>query len=247
MKFLKKLISYPLSILYYIIFFVILLVFHPLQWLANNIGGYQAHKKIVDYLNFCLTLNLYVLGIRLKFINDQKLPEGVPLIFVSNHQNVNDIPPIFWFLRKYHPKFVAKIELAKGIPSVSYNLRHGGSVLIDRKDSKQALKALGDFGTYNEETKHSAVIFPEGTRSKNGVPKRFSENGLKLLVKKTPSSYVVPMTINNSWKILENGYWPLNTFLKVTFEVHEPIKSDSMPFDELFKKMEKVIKDAIII
>jgi len=247
MKFLKKLISYPLSILYYIIFFVILLVFHPLQWLAYNIGGYRAHKKIVDYLNFCLTVNLYVLGIRIKFTNNQNLPKGVPLIFVSNHQNLNDIPPIFWFLRKYHPKFVAKIELTKGIPSVSYNLKHGGSVLIDRKDAKQALKALGHFGSVIEETKHSAVIFPEGTRSKTGVPKRFSENGLKLLVKKIPSSYIVPMTINNSWKILENGYWPLTTFLKITFEVHEPIKSDSMPFDELFNKMEKVIKDAVII
>jgi 1-acyl-sn-glycerol-3-phosphate acyltransferase len=246
MKFLKKLISYPLSILYYILFFAILLVFHPLQWLAYKIGGYPAHKKIVDYLNFCLTINLYVLGIRLKFINKQKLPEGVPLIFVSNHQNLNDIPPIFWFLRKYHPKFVSKIELATGIPSVSYNLRTGGSVMIDRKDAKQALKALSDFGARIEETKRSAVIFPEGTRSKNGVPKRFSENGLKLLVKKIPSSYVVPMSINNSWKILENGYWPLNTFLKITFIVHEPIKSDSMLFNELFKKTERAIKDAVI-
>ncbi len=247
MNFLKKLISYPLSILYYILFFSILLVFHPLQWLGFNLGGYSGHKVVVDYLNFCLTKSLYVLGIRLKFINKQNLPEGVPLIFVSNHQNLNDIPPIFWFLRKYHPKFVSKIELEKGIPSVSYNLSKGGSVLIDRKDAKQALKALSNFGSYIEETKRSAVIFPEGTRSKNGVPKRFSENGLKILIKKTPSSYVVPMTINNSWKLLENGYWPLTTFLKITFEIHEPIKSDSMPFNELFKKMEKVIKDAVVV
>ena len=247
MKFLKKLISYPLSILYYLIFLLILLVFHPLQWLAHNLGGYRAHKKIVDYLNLCLTLNLNVLGIRLRFINEQTLPEGVPLFFVSNHQNTNDIPPIFWYLRKYHPKFVSKIELAKGIPSVSYNLRKGGSVLIDRKDAKQALKALADFGSYIEDSKHSAVIFPEGTRSKDGIPKRFSENGLKLLIKKIPSSYIVPMTINNSWRILENGYWPLTTFLKISFEIHEPIKSDSMPFDELFKKTESAIKDAVII
>ena len=247
MKFLKKIISYPLSVLYYFLFILILFIFHPLQWIAFNLGGYRAHKKIVDYLNFCLTLILYVLGIRLKFINKQNLPNDAPLIFVSNHQNVNDIPPIFWYLRRYHPKFVSKIELAKGVPSVSYNLRHGGSVLIDRKDAKQALIALSDFGSYIEESRHSAVIFPEGTRSKNGVPKRFSENGLKLLVKKTPSSYVVPMTINNSWKILENGYWPLTTFIKITFEVHEPIKSDALPFDELFKKTEKAIKDAVII
>ena len=53
------------------------------------------------------------------------------------------------------------------------------------------------------------------------------------------------MTINNSWRILENGYWPLTTFLKISFEIHEPIKSDSMPFDEIFKKtdIDKKIKN----
>ncbi len=247
MTIIKKIIAYPLSILYYFFFFLILAIFQPIQWLALNLGGYKWHNKVVDVLNLCLTNCLYLLGIRIKFINNQELPQNVPLIFVSNHQNMNDIPPIFWHLRKYHPKFVSKIELGKGIPSVSYNLRHGGSVLIDRKDARQSLKALSNFGSYIEKTKRSAVIFPEGTRSKNGLPKQFSESGLKILVKKTPSSYIVPLTINNSWKILENGYWPLTIGLKITLEVHKPIKSDSLPFDELFLKTEKVIKDAIVI
>ena len=139
MSYLKRIISYPLSIIYYFFFFFFLLVFHPLQWLAYNIGGYNGHKRVVDWLNFCLTKLLLVLFIPVKYINTQNLPKNVPLIVVSNHQNVNDIPPIFWFLRKHHPKFVSKIELGKGIPSVSYNLRKGGSVLIDRKDPRQSL------------------------------------------------------------------------------------------------------------
>jgi 1-acyl-sn-glycerol-3-phosphate acyltransferase len=55
--------------------------------------------------------------------------------------------------------------VGKGIPSVSYNLRHGGSALIDRKiPNKPFLKSkLGD---YIEEHNRSAVIFPEGTRVK---------------------------------------------------------------------------------
>ena len=247
MRYLKKIISYPLSVIYYFFFFFFLLVFHPSQWLAHNIGGYKWHKIVVDCLNFCLTKLLLVLFIPVKFINKQDLPKNVPLIVVSNHQNVNDIPPIFWFLRKHHPKFVSKIELGKGIPSVSYNLRKGGSVLIDRKDARQSLKAISNFATYINDTKRTAVIFPEGTRSKNGTPKRFSENGLKLMVKKMPSSYIIPMTINNSWKILENGFWPLNIGFTITMEVHEAIKSDSMPFDALFETTEKIIKDAVIL
>lgn len=247
MNFFKKILSYPLSILHYTAFMLVLLIFHPIQWIAFNSGGYKAHKKTIDYMNLCIISTLLFLGSRVKFTNNQKIPENVPLIIVSNHQSTFDIPPIFWFMRKYHPKFVSKIELGKGIPSVSYNLRHGGSVLIDRKDARQALAALSNFGNYIEKNNRSAVIFPEGTRSKNGIPKRFSENGLKMMVKKAPSSYVVPVSINNSWKLVKNGNFPLGIGIKLSFEVHEPIKSDSLPFNELFEKTVKAIKGGVLV
>jgi len=197
-------------------------------------------------MNGTLTYLLYVLGTRIKFINKYPIPENVPLIIVSNHQGMNDISPISWFIRKHHPKFVSKLELGKGIPSVSYNLTHGGSVLIDRKDSKQALTALKEFGQYIEKNNYSAVIFPEGTRGKDGVPKRFSENGLKMLTKFAPSAYVIPMTINNCWKLNKNGKFPLELGVKITFELHEPIKANSMEFDKLFEKVEQTVKNAVI-
>jgi len=246
MKALKKILSYPLSVLHYLIFGLAIVIFHPIQWLALKIG-YQAHKKSVDYLVFFLMASIYVLGYKIRFINKQKIPEGVPLIFVSNHQSLNDVTVLGWFLRKYHPKYVSKIELGKGIPSISFNLRHGGSVLIDRKDAKQSIGAIIKFGEYLERTKRSAIIFPEGTRSKDGVPKRFSENGLKMLVKKAPSGYVVPVTINNSWKTVRYGHFPLEIFVDLTIEVHQPIKNSDLPFDELFLKAEKDIKDAVIV
>ena len=91
------------------------------------------------------------------------------------------------------------------------------------------------------------IIFPEGTRSKDGVPKRFSENGLKMLVKKTPSGYVVPVTINNSWKTVRYGHFPLEVFVDLSIEVHQPVKNSDLPFEELFLKVEKEIKDAVIV
>lgn len=247
MSLIKKILAYPLSALYYLCFGLILLIFHPIQWVAFNVFGYQAHKKTVDYLNFFLTSCLYIVGTKITFNNQKNLPKGVPLIFVSNHQGLNDIPPMIWYLRKSHPKFVSKIELGKGIPSVSYNLRHGGAVLIDRKDPKQAISALMKFGKYIEENKRSAVIFPEGTRSRNGVPKRFSENGLKMLVKYAPSSYIVPITVNNSWQLEKNGKFPLTVGVHLQFDVHEPFKSNLLPFAELLEKTEKTVKDSIIL
>jgi 1-acyl-sn-glycerol-3-phosphate acyltransferase len=242
----KKVLSYFLSAIFYLLFGSFLLIFHVLQWLGYNLGKYRGHKMAVDLMNGTLTYLLYVLGTHIKFINKYPIPKNVPLIIVSNHQGMNDISPISWFLRKYHPKFVSKIELGKGIPSVSYNLRHGGSVLIDRKDSRQSIAALKEFGQYIEKNKYSAVIFPEGTRSKNGVPKRFSENGLKMLTKYAPSSYVIPMTINNCWKLNRYGMFPLEVGVNIIFELHEPIKADSLEFVKLFEKVENTVKNAVI-
>ena len=247
MNLLLKIVSYPLSILYYLFFGLTLLFFHPIQWFALKIGGYNSHRKVVAVLNLCLTRCLHILGSTIKFNLHHKIPENAPLIIVSNHQSMNDIPPIIWFMRKYHPKFISKKELGKGIPSVSYNLRHGGSVLIDRKDAKQSISTIINFGKYIEKNKYSAVIFPEGTRSRNGIPKQFSENGLKMLIKTIPSGYIVPVSINNSWKFLKYGGFPMRLGVKLRFDVHESIKVESINFSELFEKTEMTIKNGVAL
>jgi len=244
---LKRLISYPLSVIYYVFFGLTLLIFHPLQWLFLNIGGYRAHQTVVNYMNLVLVRYLHILGTKISFRNNVNLPTDRPLIIVSNHQSSHDVATLSWYLRKFHPKFVAKKELEKGIPSVSFNLRHGGSALIDRSNPKQALTELKKLGTLIEKKTYSAVIFPEGTRSRDGVPKKFSENGLKMLVRFAPSAIIVPITINNSWKFLKDGWFPLPIGEHLSFDVHEPIETNSLKFAELFEKVEQTIKNAVIL
>ncbi|MEA5128071.1 MAG: lysophospholipid acyltransferase family protein [Proteiniphilum sp.] len=241
----QKLIAYPLSIIYYLLFGTTLVIFHVIQWICFNLFGYNAHKKSVDALCFFLVLNTYVLGTRYKITGREKLPANIPLIIAANHQSWYDITTIGWFLRKIHPKYVSKIELGRGIPSISYNLRHGGSVLIDRKDGKQAISAIRHLSEYIEIHRRSAVIFPEGTRSKTGKPRRFAENGLKILCKYAPSAYIVPITINNTWKMTRWGSFPLGTGIKIEVIIHDPIPVKDTPFPQLFEKTEQVITQAI--
>jgi 1-acyl-sn-glycerol-3-phosphate acyltransferase len=240
-----KIISYILSSIFALVFFSLLFIFHPLQWIGLNIFGYKGHKFVVDIMNWFLTKSLFILGIFVSVENNQNLPKNTTLIFVSNHQGVFDIPPIIWAFRKYHPKFVSKKELGKGIPSISFNLRHGGAALIDRKDSKQAISTLGNFSKKINKNKWSAVIFPEGTRSRNGEPKKFATNGLKMLAKYNKEGYIVPLTINNSWKVFKYGKFPLGVGSPISIITHQPIKIDSLPFDELILQTEKVIKEHI--
>ncbi len=241
----EKILSYPITFVYYLVFLLLLVIFHPIQWICLNVFGYQAHKKSVDILNLGLVRTTHLLGTRYTITCRENIPEGVPLIIVANHQSMYDIPAIIWFLRKFHPKFISKKELGKGIPSVSYNLRHGGSVLIDRKDPKQALPAIKGMADYIEKHKRSAVIFPEGTRSKTGVPKRFSENGLKILCKYAPSAYIVPVSINNSWKLVRFGQFPLGLGCHLTFTVQEPFAIKGIPFEEVMARTESAVVQGI--
>ena len=221
------------------------MIFHPIQWIALKVFGYTAQKRTVSILNWFLMRSTNILGSRYQFDNPHKIPGNRPLIIVTNHQSMYDIPPIIWYMRKHHPKFVAKKELGKGIPSVSYNLRHGGSALIDRKDGKQAIMAIAKLGSYIEEHNRSAVIFPEGTRSRTGKPKPFKPMGLKMLMKRAPSALIVPITINNSWKLLRFGQFPMGLGAYLKFKVHEPIENIGNA-DELILKVEQTITKYIV-
>jgi len=240
----QKLLAYPLTLLYLIAFGLTLLVFHPVQWVCYNFFGYEAHRKSVAVLNLCLMRCTHILGTTYTFDNPHGIPVNRALIIVPNHQSMHDIPPIIWFMRNWHPKFVSKTELGRGIPSVSYNLRHGGSVLIDRKDSRQALVEIAKLGRYIEKHGRSAVIFPEGTRSRTGHPKPFKATGLKILMKNAPTALVVPISIDNSWKMLRYGKFPKGIGNHISFTVHRPIEiADNL--DEVIASTEKAVVSGV--
>ena len=247
MKVLERIVSYPLSIIFYLFFGFTLVVFQPLQWLTVRLGGKRSHRGVVNIMNLCLLRCLHCLGTTISFKNEYKLPEDRSMVIVSNHQSMFDVPLISWYMHRYKPKFISKMELGKGIPSISFNLRHGEHVLIDRKNPKQSIPALSEFGKFIAKKKFAAVIYPEGTRSKDGKPKRFAHTGLKLLLKKAPEAIVVPVTINNSWKIVRFGTIPLGIGVKLTLEVQKPIEPKSVPIDELLEDIEKRIISKIKI
>jgi 1-acyl-sn-glycerol-3-phosphate acyltransferase len=241
----KKFLGYILSPLATAAFFLALLIFHPIQWVCFRLFGYAAHKRAVDVLNLCLLSTAYLLGNTITFINKQNLPVGRPIIFLANHQSLFDIPPLIWYLRKYHAKFISKVELTKGIPSISYNLKYGGGANIDRKDSRQSVAEIIKLANRMKENQWSAVIFPEGTRSKNGEVKSFQVGGIATILKKCPEALLVPIAIKDSWKMIQYGMYPLNTFTPLSWEVLSPIEPGNAPIEELVLEAENRIRAAL--
>ena len=226
------------------LFMAVLLIFHVAQVVALPFG-YAAHKRVVDYLNYCVLASLKMVGTRIELRCEHELPADKPLIVVANHQSMYDIPMLGWIFRDHHPKYVAKIELAKGMPSISYNLRHGGSALIDRSDARAAMRGIRRFGKQVEEHRYAACIFPEGTRARDGMMKKFNPAGLMMLMRAVPSATIVPVAIDGSWELMRYRMWPVPFGVRVKCTVLAPISQQEHSAKAVVSAAEDRIREAV--
>src|SRR6266704_2261933 len=95
----------------------------------------------------------------------ERIPVGRPVVYASNHSSMFDI----WALAATLPgsvRFVAKQELAR-IPLLGRAMIRAGHIMIDRPNPRRALEAYARAGAVIR-SGVSAVVFPEGTRSRSG-------------------------------------------------------------------------------
>lgn len=244
-KSVATLLGYLLTPVYLLVFALLLVLFHPVQMICRSLWGYGAHKKSVDILNLLIIRSLFILGADISFRGAEQVPKDRPVILVSNHQSLFDISPISWGFRDHHPKFIAKIELGRGIPSISYNLRHGGSALIDRSKPLQSVREIGKLGRYIEKNRYAVSIFPEGTRTKDGKMKPFLPAGIDALLKAAPSAVVVPLAIDGTYELTKKGLYPMTFGVKIRFSALAPIEPGTLTAEEAVLKAETMIRAAL--
>jgi 1-acyl-sn-glycerol-3-phosphate acyltransferase len=241
----KTLAAYLLTPVFHCYYGLMLLLFHPVQVVSLHVFGEPTRKKSVDILNFLLIKGLYLLGCRVKFMGFEKVPDNRPVIIVSNHQSMYDIPAIVCGFRKCNPKFISKKELAKNIPSISYNLKHGKSALIDRKNPTQAVKEIYKLGQLIQANNYAACIFPEGTRSKTGRVKKFMSAGVNALIQAAPSAVIVPFVIDGHSQLMTKGYFPLTFGQKITYTVLDPLEPKGQSIEELLTSIQASIQKTL--
>ncbi len=243
----KKILAVFLSAIHYFAFIAIVIISHPIQAIALKVFGYQAHKNVIDVLNFLLVQTVYLLLCRPSFRGISKLPKDTPFIIVSNHQSMYDIAPIGWAFRKHHPKYISKKELSKKLSGISYNLKNGGSVLIDRKNGSQSIKEILKLGKNMESKYWSACIFPEGSRSTTGELRKFQEAGFKTLLKAAPTALIVPFVVNGNYKLHKWGKFPLNIGIRLKYTALEPIDRNSVDSEQLLDIVKEKIGDCLAV
>ncbi len=126
-------------------------------------------------------------------------------VFLANHQSFFDIFALAGYL-PVQIRWVAKASLFK-IPFVGWSMTASGYISVEREDRKNAYKA---FMASVEKLKSGAsiVIFPEGTRSRDGVIGPFKKGGTLLAMR--AGVPMIPVTIMGTAGIIQKGSWRVN-------------------------------------
>jgi len=178
-----------------------------------------------------------VIGVRVRVVGLENLPESNNICFVSNHQSLMDIPLITGYIPRT-VGFIAKKELAR-IPIMNIWLRALNCVMIDRSNPRATIKTI-ERSIKHIQKGHSMVIFPEGTRSRKADMLKFKPGAFKLVI--GADAYAVPLTINNTYKILEDTETVTST--AVTLIIHPAIDVKNLLAEEK-AKLHTVIEDIV--
>lgn len=168
-----------------------------------------------------------------------RVPRDQPVVYASNHSSMFDI----WALAATLPgstRMVAKQELAR-IPLLGRAMLAAGHVTIDRFNKARA------FGAYERAARTirggvSALVFPEGTRSRTGelLPFKNAPFGLAIAAQ-VP---LVPVYVHNTFQILPKGAWRLRR-RPIRIRIGEPIPTAGMTLDDR-ERLQRLARAAIL-
>ncbi|MEQ8471001.1 MAG: lysophospholipid acyltransferase family protein [Marinoscillum sp.] len=152
---------------------------------------------------------LWICGIRMRVTGGQQLSKQDSYVFVANHQSYLDIPVLFRAIT-VNLYFVAKKELKK-IPFLGWYMMATGMIFIDRTNRAKSVESLKRAAKLIAKGK-SVIMFPEGTRSKDGFLADFKKGPFMLASQAGVD--VVPVGISEP-----NGSFRVNKFRKTIIEV----------------------------
>lgn len=138
-------------------------------------------------------------------------------LFLSNHQSIYDIPVLFWHL-PLELRIIAKDSLGR-FPFLGWHLRRTGHVLVDRANpGKSTLTQVGRL----MRDRLSLLVFPEGTRSRDGRLLRFKAGTILLAI--DAGIPIVPVAVEGTRHVMRKGRL-MTCPGHVRVHVHPPIET----------------------
>ena len=185
---------------------------------------------------------LIVSGIKVSVKGLSKIDHSQSYIFMSNHQSNFDIPVMLGHL-KVQFRWLAKIELFR-IPIFGHAMRKAGYISIDRNNRESAFESL-KMAARKVKSGVSVLIFPEGTRSRDGKISSFKKGGFVLAI--DSGVPIVPIVITGTRSIMTKGSFRINPG-NVSMTVCQPIQTSvytRKTKTALMEKVQRVICDGL--
>ena len=120
-----------------------------------------------------------------RVLRQSRLRSSLPqrFLIVSNHQSLVDIAVLAYAFPGHNVRFVAKKELGRGVPGISFMLRNGRHALIDRRGGFQDTQAqLIKLARFSRRQAVCPAVFPEGTRTQGGRVKKFHAAAVRTIL-----------------------------------------------------------------
>lgn len=176
-----------------------------------------------------------ILGIRLDASGIERIDKKVPYVFMANHLSLIDGPLLFMLI----PQFVRVLlkKEAFRIPVIGQAMRQVGFVSVDRKGLKGGKKSIDRATRMIKEKGISFLIFPEGTRSRDGKLQPFKRGGFFLAVNSQVP--IFPVSINGSYALMPKGSFFAKKG-KVGVIFHPPVSVQGFDRNNLSQLMGKV-------
>ncbi len=168
---------------------------------------------------------MWASGVRLHVEGMEHVRGDRAQIIASNHQSWYDVFALASVVPKRN-RFIAKEELRR-IPLFGRAWESAGHISINRSDRTRAIKALDEAAALVRSDNSSIVIFPEGTRSRDGHLQPFKKGAFMLALR--TGLDIVPAAVVGSRGILKKSDWRVHAG-PVIVRFGEPI--DSSQFDE---------------
>ena len=197
----------------------------------------QAEKLVYNFASNCAKDIIRKSGVKVNIDGEENIPKEACL-FVPNHQGLFDLLLVLGYINR-PVGFIAK-KGTKSIPLISGWMKEMHCVFIDRKNTREGLKAINQ-GVENLKDGHSMVIFPEGTRSRSSQIGKFKKGSMRLAIKS--GCPIVPITIQGTYKVFEENHGIVTPGI-ISLIISKPIYIKDFTIEEQ-SNLSNIVRDII--
>lgn len=229
------------SVYFWFELFFISGILFPLSFLLFILTFPFDKRRVVMHQYACIW-SMIVLKInplwRIKVNGREHIDRRETYIMVSNHQSGADI--IVLFLLRSHFKWVAKRTLFY-VPFIGWNMWLNNYIRIDRDKKTSMRKMMADAAKTLKEG-NSVMIFPEGTRSKDGNIQPFKTGAFHLAINNQRP--ILPIAIKGTSQAVRKGGFLINRNNNISATILPPIPFSQFR-DQEPKEVAKLVHDRI--